>query len=216
MADAAAAWDTLDEAWRVAFTEAWTSWCGGSAGVGAVVTDASGEILTTGRNRIVEARHEAGVLAGTFLAHAEMNALAVLPLRPGGDLTISTTFEPCLMCASTILQLRIGHVRYAAADPLFDGMHDWLGALPFSAARRPERLRLGGPLGAFAHVLHLSWIAFWDPESDSALAHRALAPDHADVAARIVSERDLARVADGGGSVLDATTCLWDDLERLA
>ena len=65
-----------------------------------------------------------------------MNARALLSLGPTDDLTITTTFEPCSMCASTIVQGHIPHVRYAAADPLFDGMHDWFADVPLT---RPPR-----------------------------------------------------------------------------
>src|SRR3954452_11861601 len=99
MDDARRSYESLDEPWRIAIAEAWTSWSDGSAGVGAVVSRAStGEIVAVGRNRILEPRTVPGVLASTVLAHAEMNALAVLPLGPTADFVLTTTFEPCLMC----------------------------------------------------------------------------------------------------------------------
>ncbi|HMK10115.1 MAG TPA: hypothetical protein VK461_00890, partial [Acidimicrobiales bacterium] len=56
---------------------AWESFCAGSLGIGAVIT-LDGEIAATGRNRLAESDPGADVLAGTSLAHAEMNALAKL------------------------------------------------------------------------------------------------------------------------------------------
>ena len=107
------AWDALEAPWQLALDEAWQSWCTGSAGVGAVVVDAAGTIVARGRNRMMERSGSSTVLAGTPLAHAEMNALAELPFGGGfAAHTIYTTFEPCLMCASTILQTGIGHVRF--------------------------------------------------------------------------------------------------------
>jgi tRNA(Arg) A34 adenosine deaminase TadA len=215
MASARDTFNALDEPWRVALAEAWTSWSGGSAGVGAVIANRDGEIVAVGRNRMIEERREPGVLASTALAHAEMNALAVLPLGPADGLTISTTFEPCLMCAGAILQFRIPRIRYAAADPFFDGLHDWYASLPFTRERMPEREELGGRIGAFAHVLHVSWIAYWVSDGDVIDAHRRLRPQHLDVALEIARTEGLGAVARDGGDVVDALETLWDALGHL-
>lgn len=199
----------------MALSQAWASWAAGSAGVGAVITDRDEQIVAVGRNRMMEERHAAGVLASTFLAHAEMNALALLPLGSSDGLTISTTFEPCLMCASAILQFRIPRVRYAAADPVFDGLHDWFEKLPFTSDRMPVREELGGRVGAFAHVLHVSWIAFWSGDGMVIDAHRQRRPQHLDLALEVVRTKQLANIARDGGDVRDAFTALWDALGEL-
>jgi tRNA(Arg) A34 adenosine deaminase TadA len=213
--DAFNAFNALDEPWRIALAEAWASWANGSAGVGAVVSDADGTILTTGRNRILEPRSEPGVLASTFLAHAEMNALAVLPVGPAAGRTITTTFEPCLMCASTIVQIHLPRVRYAAADPVFDGLHDWFSTFPFASSRLPEREELGGTVGAFAHVLHVSWLSVWNQEGEIIDAHRNLRPAHLDLAREIVRDQQLENVARDGGDVVDALRAIWPALTTL-
>jgi tRNA(adenine34) deaminase len=207
--------DGLDEAWKVALAQAWASWAAGSAGIGAVVTDGNDEIVAVGRNRIMEDRRDVGVLASTFLAHAEMNALAQLHVGPPAGLTISTTFEPCLMCASAILQFRIPRVRFAAADPAFDGLHDWFGKLPFTSDRIPVREELGGRIGAFAHVLHVSWVAFWSRDGAVIDAHRRLRPNHLDLALDIVRTKQLDEIARDGGDVQDALAVLWNALGEL-
>jgi tRNA(Arg) A34 adenosine deaminase TadA len=56
---------------------AWESFRAGSLGIGAVITR-DGETLATGRNRLAESDPGEVVLAGTSLAHAELNALAKL------------------------------------------------------------------------------------------------------------------------------------------
>lgn len=213
MSDARNAHDALDRAWHLALDEAWTSWRSGSAGVGAVISDSVGQIVAVGRNRMLEPRTEPGILASTVLAHAEMNALALLSLGPTDDLTITTTFEPCLMCASAIVQGGIPRVRYAASDPLFDGMHDWFGDLPFARERLPRRTELGGPIGAFTHVLHLSWMSFWG--AGSVEAHRTLRPQHLELAEDIARGGHLADIAQAGGGVVDAMEALWPRLVEL-
>lgn len=216
MADARSTYDTLDEPWRVAMAQAWASWTAGCAGVGAVISDAAGGIVAVGRNRMLEERTVPGVLASTQLAHAEMNALAALQLGPVDGLTITTTFEPCLMCACTIVQSRIPHVRYASIDPLFAGMHDWFADFPFVRDRLPTREELGGPIGAFAHVLHVSWLSFWASEGETIDAHRDLRPRHLAVAEQVVQDHALGRVAEADGDVVDALEALWPSLLDLA
>ena len=215
MSAAEQAYQALDEPWRIAIDQAWISWRSGCAGVGAVISDSTGHIVSVGRNRMIEERTEPGVLASTTLAHGEMNALALLPLGPTEGLVLSTTFEPCLMCASSIVQARIPEVRYAAADPLFAGMHDWFAAFPFAEERLPRRSELGGPIGAFCHVLHVSWMAFWTAEGAAMDAHRSLRPRHLEVAQQIARDHDLSRVADQDGDVVDALEALWPSLVEL-
>lgn len=181
-----------------------------------MISDSAGRIVSVGRNRMIEERTEPGVLASTALAHGEMNALALLPLGPTGDLVLSTTFEPCLMCASAIMQARIPHVRYAAADPVFDGMHDWFAEFPFAQERLPVRSELGGPVGAFCHVLHMSWMAFWVSDGAVMDAHRNLRPRHLRIAQQVARDNALSKVAADGGQVIDALEALWPSLVDLA
>ncbi len=101
---------------------AWESFRAGSLGIGAVIT-LDGEITATGRNRLAE--HDPGddVLAGSSLAHAEMNALAKLRwgASPSG-LQLWTTLQPCLQCLGAIRLSPVRHVHALAPDPLFRGV----------------------------------------------------------------------------------------------
>lgn len=216
MSEAREAYEALDAPWRLALDEAWRSWRSGCAGVGAVISDSTGRIVSAGRNRMIEERTEPGVLASTTLAHGEMNALALLPLGPTEDLVLSTAFEPCLMCASAIVQARIPEVRYAAADPVFDGMHDWFAAFPFARERLPARSELGGPVGAFCHVLHVSWIAFWISDGATLDAHRNLRPRHLEMARQVAHDHALPKIAANHGHAIDALDALWPSLVELA
>jgi tRNA(Arg) A34 adenosine deaminase TadA len=207
-------WETLDDGWKASLEEAWQSWCDGSAGVGAAIVDRHGVVLSRDRNRRLD-RWQRDSLAGSRIAHAEICVIASLPPDRFDDCSIYTTFEPCLMCASAIMLCGIPRVHYAAADPLFIGMHDWFRSLPYAAARLPERACLGGPIGAFAHVLHLSWIALWAPDSDVVEQHGTVAPKHLAIASDLVESTDLRAIAADRGSVTAAIDALWPDLVDL-
>jgi tRNA(Arg) A34 adenosine deaminase TadA len=213
MTQGSAAWDGLSPAWRVTVSEAWTSWVAGSAGVGAALVDDLDVVVATGRNRMME--RGPGRLSGTMMAHAEMDLLSQVPFGTQAGGALYTTFEPCLMCAATILLYRVPEVHYAAADPVFDGLHDWIGTHPFTADRVPVRVHLGGPIGAFCHVLHLAWLAANDPPDDVIEAHRRLSPGHLECATDVVRWRRLRALADDGGSAADAVDALWADLVAL-
>ncbi len=180
-----------------------------------MIVDADGCIVVRERNRRNQARAGTGSLVGTRLAHAEMCAIAALP--PGGcdGYTLYTSFEPCLMCASAIMISQIPRVHYACPDPIFDGMHDWFAGLRFAATRLPAREHLGGPVGAFAHVLHTSWLAYWMPGGSAMEPHRELAPRHLALAERLVGDSSLPTLAAERRPVVDALTALWPDLEQL-
>jgi tRNA(Arg) A34 adenosine deaminase TadA len=212
--NAADVWAALDDGWKASLEEAWQSWCDGSAGVGAAIVDANGVVVATGRNRRLDPYRRDG-LAGSRIAHAEMCALAAIPSASFDDYTLYTTFEPCLMCAGAIIMCHIPRVRYAAADPVFDGLHDWFRSLPFAATRLPERSSLGGPIGAFAHALHLSWLALWFPDGDSVEAHGSVAPRHLALASQLVDSADLRSIAAGRGRVTAAIDALWPELVSL-
>lgn len=212
---ARAAWGELREPWRACMEEAWASWCAGSAGVGAVIVDGDERIIARGRNRRHDPRAGDVSLAGTRLAHAEMCALAATPAGSCDAYTLYTSFEPCLMCASAIMLAHIPRVYYATPDPLFDGMHAWFGGLPYAEQRRPELACLGGPIGAFAHVLHVSWLAFWFPDTIAIGPHQATAPRHLALARDLVERSPLPAIAAEGRPAADAIEALWGELRAL-
>ena len=208
------AWAALDPPWQAALAEAWTSWKTGSRGIGAVVVDDRGEIVSRGRNRFAEETREPGVLAGSHLAHAEMNALAALPRHSYDGHELYTTREPCLMCASTCVLLKVPMVHFAAVDPVFEDAHEHLGRLDFCAGRLPERRGpLEGPVGAFAAVLPLafnvaagSWVL---------AANRVHWPSVVALTEAVVADGRLSSVAERGGTAVDALAALWEDLQGI-
>ena len=84
----------------------------GDVPVGAVVINASGEVVGRGFNT-----REA---LGNPLGHAEVNALNDAATKLGSwrldDCTLVVTLEPCTMCAGAIVQSRIARVVFGAFD----------------------------------------------------------------------------------------------------
>lgn len=207
-------WDAVGPTWQLAVHRAWESWTAGSAGVGAVIVDENGSVLATGRNRTTE--RSSAHLSGTIMAHAEMDVLSQVPLGTPITGSLYTTFEPCLMCAATIAFYRVPEVHYAAADPFFDGLHDWFASYPFTAERRPRRRWLGGPIGAFCHVLHLAWLVAYPAPAQVVDAHRRFTPAALECASTIAGRHRLREIADTGATPLDAIEELWPDLTTLS
>ena len=80
--------------------------------VGAVILDAAGEVIATGRN--TKERDD------DPLGHAEVMAIRAAAASLGSwrldDCTLIVTLEPCVMCAGAILAARIPTVVYGAWD----------------------------------------------------------------------------------------------------
>jgi tRNA(Arg) A34 adenosine deaminase TadA len=116
-----------------------------------------------------------GPLSATYMAHAEMNALAQLPARRGPDYSIYSTFEPCYMCMSTILIYRVERVFFATPDPVWTGMHEWLGTAPW-ASRKETRHELL-PARRRRQPTHSSSCGTTSPTDRRDAAELSLGPD---------------------------------------
>jgi tRNA(Arg) A34 adenosine deaminase TadA len=208
--DASAAWHGLPLPWRTAFEEAWTSWRQGSLAVGAVVTDGD-DIVARGHNQIFHSGP--GPISGTYMAHAEMNALAQLPARRGPEYSIYSTFEPCYMCMSALLFYRVDRVLFASFDPVWVGMHEWLRTAPWATRADARHEHLGGEIGAFGYVLHVSRLVTVAPQLVID-AHQRAAGALFDCATNGTGVRALAELGAQGASTsaADALELLWDDL----
>jgi tRNA(adenine34) deaminase len=138
-----AVWQKLSEPWRACAEEAWEAYRRGSLPIGAVVTDAHGNVLSRGRNRIHERAGPPGAVFGHKLAHAELNALLALDHR-GTDpraCVLWTTTEPCPLCAGAARMTDVGGLRYAAREP-WGGSAAMFGTVPY--LRRGD-VRVVGP-----------------------------------------------------------------------
>ena len=90
----------------------------GEVPVGAVLTDAAGEVLAEAHN-LVETDHDP-------TAHAELLAIRQaarkLSEKRLEGAVLYVTLEPCPMCAQAIAFARLGKLVYAAYDPKAGGV----------------------------------------------------------------------------------------------
>ena len=165
----------VDGPCREAFELAWEAFRAGSIPVGAVVVE-HGEIVARGRNRVHEQTAPPRQLAGTMLAHAEVNAIAQLDTEPHDDAVLYTTLEPCLLCVGAAAMARVGTVRYASPDPFAGGVSYELD----NAYLRLRRTVVEGPLDGLpaqlGELLHLAFFLRARPGGTVVTAYRDLNP----------------------------------------
>lgn len=164
------AWRELDEPWRASLELAWEAYQAGTIPVGSVVVAADGGIVARGRNRIFDPPGRG--LAGSRLAHAEVDALSQLPAAERyRDHVLYSSLEPCLLCTAATLLTTVGRIEYAANDPFggaCSGMIDtahWRRSAPEIAAP------LGGWTGQLSAALQS---AFWLAHLEHPRAHEIL------------------------------------------
>jgi tRNA(Arg) A34 adenosine deaminase TadA len=208
--EATAAWSALAEPWRAIFELAWEAFRAGSVPVGAVVVDPAGDIVTRGRSRSYESSAPPQQVAGTYLAHAEINALLPLPRGDYRDHVLYSTLEPCLLCTAALTHAHLGTVRFAAPDPLWTGL-DVLPQLNAHVRRRWTRRErcLDGSWATWAALLPLLFYL----RRGSTNVERAYC---ATWPALVALARDLLRSGElqaGGDSLLHPTLeRLWERL----
>lgn len=212
-------WATLEPPWRDAFQLAWESWCAGSLGVGAVVSDPDGAIVARGRNRIFEDEAPAGQVAGSRIAHAELNAVAQLTFSDGGlrEHSLYTTLEPCLGCIGAIRMSMIGTVHYAAADPLWSGVNELLAAnvdvvrhWPLVDGPRSDALAVLGFLLPLIRTLEER------PESKFVETYRQTLPAQVQLAQDLIASGEVRDMAEAGATVHDVLGSIGERLEAAA
>lgn len=200
--------DALDIGMQTALSQAWNSIRAGSLGVGAAAFDQDGNLLATGRNRIKETDPGDDVLAGTSLAHAELNVLAKLPFRGHDDVVLHTTLQPCVQCLGAIRLSSVGRVHVLAPDPLFRGVERMRDLTPFMARRWPSiEQRPVDEWAAFA-LLYPTYHILDHPTLGDAWT--AVLPTVADV----VGDIEEHRVFDGAATVIEAAERVWSRLGR--
>ncbi len=119
-------WHTLPRGARAALEEQWSGLASGGLPCGSAIVAADDTIIASGHNRAYNpageiATRERYPLQHNRLAHAELNAIALIPTETDHALlTLWTTQHPCVMCAAAIAFVGIGAVRFIADDPSDD------------------------------------------------------------------------------------------------
>ena len=133
-------WETLSPPWQAALEMAWEAYCAGTVPIGAVVADADGNIVSRGRNRIMEKSAPKGQVCNNELAHAEINALLSLKLSTEEcrKSALYTTMEPCPLCMGALYMSNVKTVHFAARDP-WAGSTNLLGTTPY-LSRKPFKV----------------------------------------------------------------------------
>lgn len=207
-------WASLDSVWQAAFAQAWEALTTGNIGVGAVISDQTGKIVVAARNRVSESAPPVGEVAGSSVAHAEINALARVPFRSPRDLVLTTTLQPCLQCAAAIRMGPIGSLRIAGEDPLWRGCDDFSGLNGRLAQRGP--VPTDGPrrdeVGAFATLLARLGPGLI-PHVEADLRHLGEGP-LIDLAQRLEADGSWRRRLEG--SVDELFVDVWTDLAAVA
>ncbi len=123
------------KAMALALDEARAAAARGEVPVGAVITDATGQVLASAGNRTRE-HHDP-------TAHAELLAIRAACAALGSErllgCTLTVTLEPCAMCAAAIAAARVERLVYGASDPKSGGVEQ--GARVFAhpqAHHRPD------------------------------------------------------------------------------
>ncbi|HBG01422.1 MAG TPA: hypothetical protein DDW87_07615, partial [Firmicutes bacterium] len=113
-------WRSVDAYWQETLGLAWEAFREGNVPVGSIIVDAEGGIVSRGQNAIFDSFSNSP-LAGTNVAHAEMNALCQLQKGDHGAIrryTLYTSLEPCPMCFGAAVMMGIRHIRYGARDAI--------------------------------------------------------------------------------------------------
>jgi tRNA(adenine34) deaminase len=205
------AWRELEPAWREAFELAWEAFSVPTIPVGAVVTDAGGEMLARGRNRMFDASRPRGQVSGTRVAHAEINALVQLgTARRYLDCTLWTTLEPCAQCIGAAWLSTIGRVAYAATDVYGGASRLIERQIEAADSARDFHMEvagpLGGPLARFSELLQVAFFLGRDPAHHVSDLYRERRPELAALAERL-------RLHEHAGAPLEEVLPrVWDDL----
>lgn len=130
-------WDSISPPWQATMELVWEAYCDDCLPIAAVITDADGNILARGRNRIRGKRTTPhGFRSGNRLAHAEVEALNNLDYNRINrhSCILYTSTEPCPMCLGTFYMAGLRTLHYASRDP-YAGSINLLGKTPYLSVK---------------------------------------------------------------------------------
>ncbi len=140
------AWTEVPRLWQACFELAWEAHLEGSNPIGALVADADGVVVSTGKSAVKSTL--SGVrISNCEIAHAEVNALLALDNRihtkaRASSYTLYATLEPCPVCFSALYMSDVKKLVYAAADR-FGGSTNLLGKTPYLSRKS---IQVQGPV----------------------------------------------------------------------
>lgn len=209
------AWERLAPHWRSAFRQAWAAYRAGTIPVGAVILDPRGAIAAEARNRVYDASAPPlGQLGGSWVAHAELNALAQIPAERSAaedGWAVYSTLEPCPLCAGAMTVALRGRITvgYASPDPIGGGLGA-LGATAIGRSRQWQIEKLGGPLAVFAELLHAAFMVARRPTGRTG-RHYGAEPWRA----LVESARPILDLARDGTEPIERVVALaWPTIEQ--
>ena len=190
MTEFAAAWGELEAPLERCLELAYRTLRSGGLACGSVITDASGMIIAEGRNRAYDPPGGDGILQGSPLAHAELNALAGIPTeRDLGDCVLWSSQQPCSMCTAAAAFVEVGGIRYLAVDPAFVGTEQSLAGAP-----RAQAVQVAPEWPVVANVLFLhNIIVKRGSESDTVARNLELEPETTGLALELVEAQAFNR-----------------------
>lgn len=176
----------LSEPERACLALAWEALLAGTNPIGAVVVDADGAIIATGRNA-VHGTARPDLLSASRLAHAEVNALLRLPVdQRHSGLRLVTSLEPCQMCTGAVRMATVGALTFLGADPVHGSA--WVLDSARYVNHRP--VDVTGPrddrVGRLASGLPLAFVLSRNPGGKFASAYRQRRADLAACADALV------------------------------
>ena len=105
----------------------------GETPIGAVICNEDGEIVSEGRNRIVERKDPS--------AHGELlaiqDACRIVGSERLPDFTLITSLEPCIMCSGLIFHARLSAVAFLSPSTRWPGLSHLLDRLGDQINHRP-------------------------------------------------------------------------------
>jgi tRNA(Arg) A34 adenosine deaminase TadA len=213
-------WAELPSGARAAIEQQWAGLAAGGLPCGSSVVDAGGQLIAVGRNHAYDPAGEIETrlqypLQHNRLAHAELNALALLPTEADhATLTLWTTQHPCIMCAAALQFVGIGKVSFIADDPSDDSPSE---AIVASRSRVPYE-RLGSSLWwTICNLLFLYNSAVQRGENAGNLKmNRERYPELVRITLDLAKSDSLGQAARSGTTLVQALTPHAPALARVA
>lgn len=195
--------------WKSVLLLAWESFVSGSVPVGAAILAPTTQPIF-GRSRAGERRAPSGEISNSRIAHAEINALAKLPVGEYSDHVLISTYEPCIICTTAARHSKIGSLIYAASDPLWTNINKVPDAIPRLKSCWPQRILVDSPqLQWIGAILPVIFSIERSPTGSVARAYEAAHPQILAAAQAVVTD---GHAANWRQSTLEAAA---DEIEQL-